>query len=592
MLSVINMGGGGGDGSAYPVSIAVTTAPRTAYKAGDALNLSGIVVKATYSDGSLVDVTNACTFSPANGATLTRTNTAVTVSWTWATLGNTYTTSLPITVAYPQSIGVTTAPTKTSYKPGDALNLSGIVVKATYSDGSLVDVTNACTFSPANGATLTKNNTSVTITWTNSGSTFTTTQALTIMVATGIRVRTAPTKTSYRAGEALNLNGMQVVADYPDNTYIDITSSATCSPANGTTIYENTNAVAISWTDPDTSDSFTASQAITVTRVLSSLTMSAPTKTEYKIGEALNLSGASVIAHYNSGATRNVTTSATFSPTNGTVFQTDGTVTITATYAENGTTKTATCTVTVKPNLEIVTFADGTDEQLAAMLDAHYAGTIDIHDHWTVGDERTITLSAMQATGVGETHVQQTVTMVLMNAGGKKLSDGVTDCAFVVGQKNMLANNGTREGGYMNSSNTNTGGWKNCARRTWCNSVYYNAIPSGFRALLKQFINKSGTGGGSSSGVEDTTDYCALPAEVEVFGSQTYSVAGEGTQFKYYETSANRIKKAGDSGSAGNWWERSPRSGNSAAFCNVSSGGSAGTNTAGAGHGLAPFGCI
>lgn len=244
-----------------------------------------------------------------------------------------------------------------------------------------------------------------------------------------------------------------------------------------------------------------------------------------------------------------------------------------------------------RPTPVIKPFATATDAELADMLQAHYDGLIDLHteEGWDVGAERTVRLGAMLATGVGESHVEQDVTMVLMNKGGKTLSDGTTECAFIVGQKNMLANNGTREGGYMNSSNTNSGGWKNSARRTWCNSVYYNAIPSGFRALLKQFINKSGIGGSSSSGVEDTTDYCALPAEVEVFGSQTYSVAGEGAQFKYYETSANRIKKAGDSGSANLWWERSPRSGSETRFCRADSDGSAYNGGASDTFGLAPF---
>lgn len=244
-----------------------------------------------------------------------------------------------------------------------------------------------------------------------------------------------------------------------------------------------------------------------------------------------------------------------------------------------------------RPTPVVKPFATATDAELADMLQAHYDGLIDLHteEGWDVGAERTVRLSAMLATGVGETHVEQDVTMVLMNKGGKTLSDGTTECAFIVGQKNLLASGTTLEGGYMNSTATTVGGWKNSARRTWCNSVYYNAIPSGFKALLKEFTNQSGLGDSSSSGVENTLDYCALPAEVEVFGSQTYSVAGEGTRFKYYETSANRVKNVGDSGSAHNWWERSPYSGNSEYFCLVTSGGSAHGIIASNSRGLAPF---
>lgn len=241
--------------------------------------------------------------------------------------------------------------------------------------------------------------------------------------------------------------------------------------------------------------------------------------------------------------------------------------------------------------LEIVTWADGTDEQIVAMLEAHYNGDIDIHDYWAVGDERTVSLSAMSAySPLMDTHAEQDVTFVLSEVGGKTLADGVTECAFQWDQKNSLLETGY---GYMNESATNKGGWKNSARRAWCNDVYYNAIPETLRPIFKQYINQSGLGGGSSSGVENTTDYVALRAEEEIFGSRTYSVAGEGSQVTYYQTSANRIKKPGDAaGTVFVWWERSPRSGKSDGFCGVAKDGSAGIATATSGRGLAPFGCI
>lgn len=49
------------------------------------------------------------------------------------------------------SIAITTLPVKTIYETGDDLELAGIVVTATYSDTSTVDVTDRCTFSPDEG---------------------------------------------------------------------------------------------------------------------------------------------------------------------------------------------------------------------------------------------------------------------------------------------------------------------------------------------------------------------------------------------------------------------------------------------------------
>lgn len=237
------------------------------------------------------------------------------------------------------------------------------------------------------------------------------------------------------------------------------------------------------------------------------------------------------------------------------------------------------------PGPKIVTWADGTDAEIAAMLEAHYAGLIDVTAIWNVGDERVVSLSAMEATGVGESHVAQNVKMVLMNVGGKTLTGGGT-CAFIVGQKHSL-----NEIGYMNSSNTNSGGWDSSARRAWCNSVYKNALPSTLVGIFKQHQNI--TANGSSSSTTTSNDYFALPSEKEVFGSTTYAnstAESSNTQFKYYETSSNRIKNV--NGSADSWWERSPRDGDSNRFCYVSSSGDANSSSASNGRGLAPFGVI
>ena len=52
------------------------------------------------------------------------------------------------------SIAVTHQPTKTSYTTGEMLDLRGIEVMATYSDGSTENVTNYCTYTPASGTEL------------------------------------------------------------------------------------------------------------------------------------------------------------------------------------------------------------------------------------------------------------------------------------------------------------------------------------------------------------------------------------------------------------------------------------------------------
>lgn len=408
---------------------------------------------------------------------------------------------------------------------------------------------------------------------------------------TGILVTAAPTKTAYTAGQALDLTGLRVTATYSDNTTEDITNQCTFAPTSGDVLYEQTTKIDISWIWEDVVH-YQASQQITVSRVLQSIAVTTPpNKVSYDQNSALDLTGMVVTATYTSGATEVVTGSCTSSPAAGTVLSTLGSQDVTISYTEGGVTKTTSFAVSV--NVKIVTWAGGTDQEIADMVAAADAGLINLQDYWAVGQERKVSLSAMAATGVGESHAAQTVTMVLMNAGGKTLATptaaGQTTCNYVVGLKNGLA-----EYGYMNSSNTNSGGWDSCARRTWCNSVYRSAIPATLRGIFKQHKNITASGG-LSTVATTSTDYFALPAEKEVFGSTTYANSTAETsltQFQWYKTAANRIKKIGDSGSADDWWGRSPYSGNSTFFCGVNSGGSANFSGASGSILVAPFGCI
>ena len=251
--------------------------------------------------------------------------------------------------------------------------------------------------------------------------------------------------------------------------------------------------------------------------------------------------------------------------------------------------------------LKIVTWANGTDEEIVAMVEAADQGFINLSDYWAVGDTRTVQLSAMSATGVGESQSAQEVDLVLMHAGGYELNEAVasgrTTCSFIVGQKDSLAT-----AGYMNSSNTNSGSWDGSARRTWCNSVYKNALPSTLLPIFKQFKTITAqTYNGSAN--QESVDYFALPAAKEVFGGSATS-AGSATshsnltefnalfQFDYYKTASNRVKKLGKTGTAHTWWERSPYYNYSFNFCIVYSDGTATNDAASDSYGLAPFGCI
>jgi hypothetical protein len=314
-------------------------------------------------------------------------------------------------------------------------------------------------------------------------------------------------------------------------------------------------------------------------------------KTEWYKGDTISYSGVKVTASYLDTTTKDVTTSAVFSPASGTTLSTTGNVSVTVSYTENGITATNTTTITVS-DLKIVTWANGTDAEIAKMVEAADAGQIKLSDYWSVGDTRTVSLSAqsysVSGLAIGTGISKQSVDLVLMNAGGKTLTNGKT-CSFVVGTKNSLVNSATtnyqdvNSGFDLNSNDVNSGGWAECPRRTWLNYVIPKALPTTLSGIFKQFTNSNNSGG-------STTDYFALPSEYEVFGSSNYSGETSGTQFTWYKTSSNRAKTYG--GSSCHWWERSVSSGDSRAFCNVNNDGSAYYSNANIGLGLSFFGCI
>lgn len=141
----------------------------------------------------------------------------------------------------------------------------------------------------------------------------------------------------------------------------------------------------------------------------------------------------------------------------------------------------------------------------------------------------------------------------------------------------------------MNTSNTNTGGWNGSAMRGRM-STYKSQLPAALRNVIKTVKKKSGTGGGSSSGTQQTNDDLFLLSEIEIFGTTTYSVAGEGTQYEWYKAGNSRIKKV--NGSAYYWWERSPRSGDTSAFCYVYGSGNANSNSATLSYGVSFGFCV
>lgn len=258
-------------------------------------------------------------------------------------------------------------------------------------------------------------------------------------------------------------------------------------------------------------------------------------------------------------------------------------------------------------DLKIVTFADGTDAEITKMIEAHYAGKINIGDYWAVGDKRTIHHNAMAATGVNESHKANDYVYVIIGIEHDDLVtaiNGKTKAAITIQTERMLYLDTTteynssydieHECGYMNIFNTNSGGWEGCVRRTWCNNVYKQCLPTYIQDMMKQ-VKKLTSAGSQSSTIKTSNDYAFLPSEIEVFGSTTHSLTGEGEQYQYFKNAtANRYKKPRFDSTyvSGQYWTRSPRSTVNSSFCIVYVNGSADYSGASSFISFAPCLCI
>lgn len=103
-------------------------------------------------------------------------------------------------------------------------------------------------------------------------------------------------------------------------------------------------------------------------------------------------------------------------------------------------------------------------------------------------------------------------------------------------------------------------------------ATYLSQLTSAWQNAIKQ-VNKLSSAGNQSTTIKTTADKLFLLSEVEIFGSTSYSVSGEGTQYAYYKAGNSKVKNV--SGSANFWWERSPCASDTTHFCVVGSNGNA-----------------
>lgn len=258
-------------------------------------------------------------------------------------------------------------------------------------------------------------------------------------------------------------------------------------------------------------------------------------------------------------------------------------------------------------DLKIVTFADGTDAEITKMIEAHYAGEINIKNYWSIGDKRTIHHNATAKTGTIEPHRANDYVYVIIGIEHDDLVtaiNGKTKAAITIQTERILYLDTTEEYndtydmsheyGYMNPTSNNDGGWENCDRRTWCNNTYKKCLPAYIQNMMKQ-VKKLTSAGYYSNTIKTSNDYAFLTSEIEVFGTATQSSTGEGRQYQYFKNAtANRHKKPryNSTSVSGSWWERSPYASNSISFCYVNMNGISDVTHASTPAGIVPCLCI
>lgn len=137
----------------------------------------------------------------------------------------------------------------------------------------------------------------------------------------------------------------------------------------------------------------------------------------------------------------------------------------------------------------------------------------------------------------------------------------------------------------MNSSDTNVGGWTDSEMRNTHLSAILAQMPSEVQSAIRE-VNKLTSAGNRSTTINTTADKLFLLSEIEIFGSATNSVAGEGSQYERYASSAlgETIKKV--NGTASKWLSRSPRKGSTSSFCGADSEGNADYHFASGSYGV------
>ena len=204
--------------------------------AGSALSLRGGQVMAYYKDGTAADITEVCGYDPVEGSTLEYGG-ELTVNANYTDhAGNQFTADTKIEVADVEKL-LFTALAHAVQKEGAALDLSGAVLSAEYSDGTSRTVdASAAVFDPAAGSMIGHmDSLPVQAAWRNpvTGSEYYAEYVLTVDPVKELVFLHGPNKDHYAEGEPLNLAGTALALKYKHSGDTVEVSGCTFYPEDG-----------------------------------------------------------------------------------------------------------------------------------------------------------------------------------------------------------------------------------------------------------------------------------------------------------------------------------------------------------------------
>ena len=280
------------------VSVAVKTMPnKTKYYVGDEFDQTGLTLTATYNNGKTETISSGITCTGFSSAAAGSKSVAASYG------GKSTTFSVDIEEVKLVSIAVKTNPTKISYYQGDSLDSTGLTLTATYNNGNTETVTSGFTCSVLDSSSAGQK--TITVTYQGLTTTFNVTVIAVTLVS--VAVKTMPDKTSYFTDESFDQTGLTLTAAYNNGKTETISSGITCTGFSSTTA--GTKTVTASYGGKSTT--FTVNVVAIVPTGISIKT--APSKTEYFVGDSYDGTGLVVNVTYNNGTNKDITTGFTTS---------------------------------------------------------------------------------------------------------------------------------------------------------------------------------------------------------------------------------------------------------------------------------------